>query len=149
MSGLTWLRIGSVEGICERTTSESIGNEGISRLEKSLNIFFQGSWELNYKDLVTIFVKVSLLLTNQLLSLCSLVCRETESTWYIGHSVFGLLYQVRMIDDDECGVVSGMRSDRGNRSTRRKPPAVPLCLPQIPHDVTRARSRAAAGEPGD
>jgi hypothetical protein len=28
-SGFTWLRIGSVEGFCEQTTSESIGNEGI------------------------------------------------------------------------------------------------------------------------
>jgi hypothetical protein len=38
----------------------------------------------------------------------------------------GLLYQLRMIDEDECGAVSGMRISRGNRSTRRKPAPVLL-----------------------
>jgi hypothetical protein len=37
-----------------------------------------------------------------------------------------------------------MRISRGNRSTRRKPAPVQLCPPQIPHDLTRARTRAAA-----
>jgi hypothetical protein len=55
----------------------------------------------------------------------------------------GLLYQPRMIDD-ECGAVGGMRIDRGNQSTGRKPAPVPLCPPQIPHDLTRARTRATA-----
>jgi hypothetical protein len=32
------------------------------------------------------------------------------------------------------------------KSTRRKPTPVPLCPPQIPHDVTRARTRVAAVE---
>jgi hypothetical protein len=41
----------------------------------------------------------------------------------------GLLYQPRMIDDDECGVVGGMRIGKGNRSTRRKSAPVPLCPP--------------------
>jgi hypothetical protein len=54
-----------------------------------------------------------------------------------------LLYQPQMIDD-ECGVVGGMRIGRGNRSTRRKLTPVPLCPPQIPHDLTWARTRAAA-----
>jgi hypothetical protein len=68
MSGFTWLRIGPVEGFCEQITSESIGKEGILRLEKSLKILFQRSWELNYnKDLLTIFVKVSLSLTSYFL----------------------------------------------------------------------------------
>jgi hypothetical protein len=49
--------------------------------------------------------------------------------------LFGLLYQPRMIDDDECGAVGGKRLGRGNRSTRRKPAPVPLCPPQIPHDL--------------
>jgi hypothetical protein len=49
-----------------------------------------------------------------------------------------------MIDDDECGAVGGMRIGRGNPSSRRKPAPVPLCSPQIPHDLTRARTRAAA-----
>jgi hypothetical protein len=33
---------------------------------------------------------------------------------------------------------------RGNRSTRRKPVPVPLCPPQMPHDMTRYQTRAAA-----
>jgi hypothetical protein len=48
-----------------------------------------------------------------------------ESTWYVGQLI-GLLYQPRMIDDDECGAVGGIIG-RGNRSTRRKPDPVPLC----------------------
>jgi hypothetical protein len=55
-----------------------------------------------------------------------------------------LLYQPRMIDDDDYGVVGGMRIGKGNRSTRRKPAPVPLCPPKIPHDLTRDRTRAAA-----
>jgi hypothetical protein len=58
--------------------------------------------------------------------------------------LFGLLYQPQMIDDGECGAVGGMRIGRGHRSTRRKPPPVPLCPPQIPHDLTWARTPAAA-----
>jgi hypothetical protein len=46
----------------------------------------------------------------------------------------GLLYQPQMIDDD-YEAVGGMRIGRGNRSTRRKPAPVPLCPPQIPHDL--------------
>jgi hypothetical protein len=56
----------------------------------------------------------------------------------------GLLYQPRMIDDDECGAVCGMIIGKGNRSTRRKPVPVPLCPPQIPHDLTWAGTRATA-----
>jgi hypothetical protein len=67
---------------------------------------------------------------------------ETEYNWYVGH-LFGLLYQPQVIDD-ECGAVGGMRIGRGNRSTRRRPTPVPLCLPQIPHDLTWAPNRAAA-----
>jgi hypothetical protein len=67
--------------------------------------------------------------------------------WHWVHLVlrplFGLLYQPRMIDD-EFGAVGGMRIGWGDRSTRRKPAPVPLRPPQIPHDLTRARSRAAA-----
>jgi hypothetical protein len=40
-------------------------------------------------------------------------------------------------DDDECGAVGGMRIGRG------KPAPVPLRPPQIPHDLTWARTRAA------
>jgi hypothetical protein len=56
----------------------------------------------------------------------------------------GLLYQPRMIDDDDYETVGGMRIGRGNRSTRRKPAPVPHCPPQIPHDLTWDRTRAAA-----
>jgi hypothetical protein len=49
-----------------------------------------------------------------------------------------------MIDDDDYGAVGGMRIDRGNRSTRRKPVPVPLCPPQIPYDLTCDRTGAAA-----
>jgi hypothetical protein len=44
-------------------------------------------------------------------------------------------------NDDGCGAVGGM-SGRGNRSTRRKPAPVPLCPPQIPHELNLARTRA-------
>jgi hypothetical protein len=54
-----------------------------------------------------------------------------------------LLYQLRMIDYDECVAVGGMRIGRGNRSTRRKAVPVPLCPPQIPHDLTWTGTRAA------
>jgi hypothetical protein len=46
-------------------------------------------------------------------------------------------------DDDERGAVGGMIG-KGNRSTRRKPAPMLLCAPQIPHDTTWARTRAAA-----
>jgi hypothetical protein len=67
----------------------------------------------------------------------------TEST--IAGATTGLLYQPRMMmdDDDECGAICGM-SDRGNRSTRRKPAPLPLYPPQIPHDLSWAVTRAAA-----
>jgi hypothetical protein len=57
--------------------------------------------------------------------------------------LFGLLYQPRMIDDVECGAVGVMRIGRVNRSTRRKPAPVPLCPPQIPHDLNWARTGVA------
>jgi hypothetical protein len=37
-----------------------------------------------------------------------------------------LLYQPRMIGDDDCGEIGGMKIGMGNRSTRRKPALVPL-----------------------
>jgi hypothetical protein len=58
----------------------------------------------------------------------------TEFT--VTEATAGLLYQSWMVmDDDECGEVGGMI---GNQSTRRKPTPVPLCPPQIPHDLTWA-----------
>jgi hypothetical protein len=49
-----------------------------------------------------------------------------------------------MIDEGDCGAIGGMKSGRGNRSTRRKPAPAPFCSPQIPLDQTRAQTRAAA-----
>jgi hypothetical protein len=57
----------------------------------------------------------------------------------------GLLYQLRMMDDDDCGAVGGML-DRGNRSTRRTHVPLPLCSPQIPYDLNNTRTRGAAVE---
>jgi hypothetical protein len=56
----------------------------------------------------------------------------------------GLLYQPQMIDDGDCGAIDRMKIGRGNQSTRRKPAPVPLCPPQIPNDLTQARTRAPA-----
>jgi hypothetical protein len=50
----------------------------------------------------------------------------------------------QMIDDDECGAVGGMRTGRGNRSTRRKLATLPLFPPQMPHDLTWDRTQTAA-----
>jgi hypothetical protein len=58
--------------------------------------------------------------------------------------LFCLLYQPLMIDDDDdCGAIGGKRIGRENRSTWRKLASVPLCPPQIPHDLIRARTWAA------
>jgi hypothetical protein len=46
--------------------------------------------------------------------------------------------------DCEDGEFGGMKIDRGNQSTRRKPAPAPLFPPQIPLDHTWARTRAAA-----
>jgi hypothetical protein len=52
----------------------------------------------------------------------------------------GLLYHLQMVIVEQ--LVEWNLA--GNRSTGRKPASAPLCLPQIPHDQTRARTRAAA-----
>jgi hypothetical protein len=46
----------------------------------------------------------------------------------------GLLYQLQMIGDGDCGEIGGIKIGRGNRSTRRKPTQAPLRPPQIAHD---------------
>jgi hypothetical protein len=56
----------------------------------------------------------------------------------------GLLYQPQMIDDGDCEAIGGIMLERENPSTRRKPIPVPLCPPQIPHDLTRTLTRVAA-----
>jgi hypothetical protein len=67
---------------------------------------------------------------------------ETDSNWYCGDN--WPVYQTQMIDDGDCGTLGGMKIGRENRSTRRKSATVPLCPSQIPHDLTRVRTRAVA-----
>jgi hypothetical protein len=43
--------------------------------------------------------------------------------------------------DYKDGEFGGMMIERGNRSTRRKLVPVPLCPPQIPHDLTGSEPR--------
>jgi hypothetical protein len=57
----------------------------------------------------------------------------------------GVLYKPQMINEGDRGAIGGMKIGRGNRSTRRKPAPAPLCLPQIPHDQTRARTPGRRG----
>jgi hypothetical protein len=47
-----------------------------------------------------------------------------------------------MMDDDECEAVCGMRIGMGNQSIKRKPAPVPLCPPQISHDLMRDQTPA-------
>jgi hypothetical protein len=53
----------------------------------------------------------------------------------------GPLCQPQMLDDGDCEAIGGMKIDRGNRSTWRKPAPVPLRAPEIPYDLTGARTR--------
>jgi hypothetical protein len=58
---------------------------------------------------------------------------ETESTLYFD---LGLLYQPRMINDDEYEAIVEWLAG-GNRSTRRKTVPVAICPSQIPYGLTR------------
>jgi hypothetical protein len=64
---------------------------------------------------------------------------NTDNFNFIIIVITGLLYQPQMIDEGDCGAIGEMKIARGNRSNRRKP--VP---PEIPHDLTRARTREAS-----
>jgi hypothetical protein len=46
------------------------------------------------------------------------------------------------VDDDEYGAVGRMTGKR-NRSTGSNPAPVPLCSPQIPHELMRPRAQVA------
>jgi hypothetical protein len=85
-----------------------------------------------------------LLLILLLLLLLLLLLVGWDWVHFVLRPLFGLMYQPQMIDDGDCRAIGGMKTDRGNPSTRRKPAPVPLCPPQIPHDLTWARTRAAA-----
>jgi hypothetical protein len=54
----------------------------------------------------------------------------------------GLLYQLRMIGDGDCGEIGGMKIGRGNRSTRRKPAPAPLL------SITKSHMTRPGFEPG-
>jgi hypothetical protein len=49
-----------------------------------------------------------------------------------------------MTHDDDCGAIGGMKIGRRILITRREPASLPLRPPQIPLDLTRARTRTAA-----
>jgi hypothetical protein len=46
---------------------------------------------------------------------------------------------VHVACDYEDGEFGGMMIGRGNQSTRRKPAPVPLCQPQIPHNMVKVK----------
>jgi hypothetical protein len=53
------------------------------------------------------------------------------------------VYSVNDTTINECAAVHGMRTSRENQSAQRKPVPVPLCPPQIPHDLTWDQTQAA------
>jgi hypothetical protein len=66
---------------------------------------------------------------------------QPVSTCYAGRC---LVYCTNSPMTDECGAVDKMRIGRGSWSTRREPTPEPHFPPQIPHDPTWNRTRAAA-----
>jgi hypothetical protein len=66
---------------------------------------------------------------------------QHKSTW-LRRPLTGLLYQPQMTD--EYGAFGAMRNGKGDWSTRRKHAPVPLCPPQIQHDLTWGRTQATA-----
>jgi hypothetical protein len=62
---------------------------------------------------------------------------------FVTSAIIWPIVLARMMSGDGCGAAGGMFG-RGSRSTRRKPAPVLLFPPQIPHDVTRTGTRAAA-----
>jgi hypothetical protein len=54
-----------------------------------------------------------------------------------------------MMDDDECGAVDGMRIWQGKPKYSEKFCPVPLCPPQIPHDLTWLELGPPPWEVGD
>jgi hypothetical protein len=48
-----------------------------------------------------------------------------------------------MVDNDECEEVGGMKIGKENRSTRRKPVPVQICLPQIPYGLNRVSTKCS------
>jgi hypothetical protein len=75
-----------------------------------------------------------------------IVSLSLNSKLYIVRSLKYHIEKFYVIKDifNEGGAAGGMRICRGNRSTRRKRAPMPLCPPQIPHDLIWARTPAAA-----
>jgi hypothetical protein len=66
----------------------------------------------------------------------------SPSEWSETKSTTGLLYQTQMMDDDECVAVGGMSGKRKPKYLEKTGPSA-TCPPEIPHDLNRARTRAA------
>jgi hypothetical protein len=139
-SGFVWFRIGTSGG--SHGASDSIKEDKLVTVSSLKRTLFHGLALLNVRPLgaegricATFF--------------SFLVWGETESSSPLDVSATNwLLYQSRMIDDDdddECGVVGGMRIGRGNQITRREPASVSLSPRQIPYELTGARTRAPVG----
>jgi hypothetical protein len=71
--------------------------------------------------------------------------RENLKTYIVLRLFISLLYQPWMVDGD-CGTLSAMDEWQGKRKYSKTtcPSAVPVCAPQIPHDLTRAQTWADA-----
>jgi hypothetical protein len=88
--------------------------------------------------------------------------RDFYETYYEQRVHLGLIFLIRIVEggvqlgplgtsatdwpivSNYDGEFCGMKIDRRNLSTRRKPAPASLCPPQIPLDQTRALTRAAA-----
>jgi hypothetical protein len=78
-------------------------------------------------------------------SLCCCYCYwwgENETTWYCGH--YWPIVPAPVDNDGDCGATGGMKIGRRNGCTWGKPAPVPLCSPQIPHDLACAQTQAVA-----
>jgi hypothetical protein len=65
---------------------------------------------------------------------------QTGSSRHI-HNFWSIVYAPGECEPGEFG---GTKTGRGNQTSRRKLAPTPLCPPQIPLDLTRAGTRAAA-----
>jgi hypothetical protein len=83
-------------------------------------------------------LKISLQFRTIVLYIFFYLCGGTLGT----AATTGLLYQPRMIDEGDCGEIGGMKIDRGNRSSRRKPAPTPLL------SITKSHMTRPGFEPG-
>jgi hypothetical protein len=88
---------------------------------------------------IVLMLKHELKIKDRSGTLLKLVCHALEwctvSDYFVVQSIWdGKSY-------DKCVAVGGMRT--GREAPWRKPAPVPLCPPQIPHDLTWARTQAS------